>query len=433
MDPAVIGLICLGLFFVLVFFGMPIGFSFAIAGFIGFIALRNLDQALKLLGLIPYSWASGFMLVVIPLFVLMGQFAYHSGISGDLYAAGYKWVGNKPGGLALATQLACTGFAACTGSSLASAATMGIVAIPEMKKYQYSPKLSTACVAAGGTLGILIPPSIIFIIYGLITETSIGRLFIAGIIPGVLLSLSFLVLIYLMCFRNPKLGPRGPDFTWKEKLQSLWGVWGMLVLFLLVIGGIYFGIFTPTEAGAIGASGAMLITVIRRRLTWKNLITTLKGTVQTTAMIFMIIIGAQIFNTFLALSGVPGTISEWIANLALSPHAILVLILLIYIPLGMVMDALPMILLTLPTLFPVVVDLWFHPIHFGVLVVLMCELANISPPMGMNLYIVKGVAKEVPLEQIVVGIIPFAVLMLVFIAILVTFPQISLYLPGLMM
>ena len=432
MDPAVIGLICLGLFFVLVFFGMPIGFSFAIAGFIGFIALRNLDQALKLLGLIPYSWASGFMLVVIPLFVLMGQFAYHSGISGDLYAAGYKWVGKKPGGLALATQLACTGFAACTGSSLASAATMGIVAIPEMKKYQYSPKLSTACVAAGGTLGILIPPSIIFIIYGLITETSIGRLFIAGIIPGVLLSLFFLVLIYLMCLRNPKLGPKGPDFTWKEKLKSLWGVWGMLVLFVLVIGGIYFGIFTPTEAGAVGASGAMLITVIRRRLTWNNLITTLKGTVQTTAMIFMIVIGAQIFNTFLALSGVPGTISEWIANLALSPHAILVLILLIYIPLGMVMDALPMILLTLPTLFPVVVDLGFHPIHFGVLVVLMCELANISPPMGMNLYIVKGVAKEVPLEQIVAGIIPFAVLMLVFIAILVTFPQISLYLPGLM-
>lgn len=432
MDPAFIGLVSLGLFFLLVFSGMPIGFSFAVVGFIGFVVLRNLDQALNLLGLIPYSWASGYMLVVIPLFVLMGQFAYHSGISGDLYAAGYKWVGKRPGGLALATQLACTGFAACTGSSLASAATMGIVAIPEMDKYKYNPRISTACVAAGGTLGILIPPSIIFIVYGLITETSIGRLFVAGIIPGILLSFLFLLLIYFMCLRNPELGPAGPDYTWKEKLKSLWGVWGMLALFCLVIGGIYFGIFTPTEAGAIGAFGAMVITLIRRKLTWKALISTLKGTVQTTAMIFMIVIGAQIFNSFLALSGVPGTVSDWIANLALPPHAILSLILLIYVPLGMVMDALPMILLTLPTLFPVITELGFHPIHFGVLVVLMCELANISPPMGMNLYIVKGVANNVRIEQIIAGVIPFAVVMILFIVVLVVFPQLSLFLPGLM-
>jgi C4-dicarboxylate transporter DctM subunit len=432
LEPAIIGLICLGLFFILVFFGMPIGFSFAIAGFIGMIVLRNLGQALHLLGLTPYSWASSYVLVVLPLFVLMGQFAYQSGISGDLYEVSYKWVGQKPGGLALATQLACTGFAACTGSSLASAATMAIVALPEMEKYHYSPKLSTGCIAAGGTLGILIPPSVIFIIYGLITETSIAKLFMAGIIPGLLLSFFFLSLIYLMCLKNPKLGPKGPSFTWKQRLGAVWKVWGMFTLFVLVIGGIYLGIFTSTEAAAIGALGAFLITSVRRKLTWKNLIDSLKSTVQTTAMIFMIVIGCQIFNTFLALSGVPSMISELVATLALPPHAILALILFIYIPLGMVMDSLPMILLTLPTLFPVVQNLGFDSIHFGVLIVIMCELANISPPMGMNLYIVKGVARDIPITQIVAGIVPFSIVMIAFVALLIIFPQISLYLPGLM-
>ena len=432
MDPIFVGIGCLCLFFVLVFIGMPVGYTFASVGFLGFIAIRNFDQALKLLGYIPYSWASGYMLVVIPLFILMGQFAFYSGISAELYRAAYAWLGRKPGGIALATQLACTGFAACTGSSLASAATMGVVAIPEMKRYNYDSKLSTATVVAGGTLGILIPPSIIFIIYGLITETSIGKLFVAGIIPGFLLSLSFMLLIYFMCLRNPKLGPRGRAFTWKEKFKSIWGVWGMLVLFFLTIGGIYLGIFTPTEAGAIGAFGAFLIILIRGQLTLKTLTLTLKSTVQTTAMIFMIVIGAQIFNTFLALTGTPTMIADWIAGLPFSPYIILTIILLLYIPLGMVMDSLPMILLTLPTLFPVVVNLGFDPILFGVLVVLMSGLANMSPPMGMNLYIVKGVAPEVPIGKIIMGVIPFAVVMMLVVVLLIVFPQISLFLPSLM-
>jgi tripartite ATP-independent transporter DctM subunit len=432
VDPIFVGIGCLCLFFVLVFIGMPVGYTFASVGFLGFIAIRNFDQALKLLGYIPYSWASGYMLVVIPLFILMGQFAFYSGISAELYRAAYAWLGRKPGGIALATQLACTGFAACTGSSLASAATMGVVAIPEMKRYHYDSKLSTATVVAGGTLGILIPPSIIFIIYGLITETSIGKLFVAGIIPGFLLSLSFMLLIYFMCLRNPKLGPRGEAFTWKEKFKSIWGVWGMLVLFFLTIGGIYLGIFTPTEAGAIGAFGAFLIILIRGQLTLKTLTLTLKSTVQTTAMIFMIVIGAQIFNTFLTLTGTPTMIADWIAGLPFSPYAILTIILLLYIPLGMVMDSLPMILLTLPTLFPVVVNLGFDPILFGVLVVLMSGLANMSPPMGMNLYIVKGVAPEVPIGKIIMGVIPFAVVMMLVVVLLIVFPQISLFLPSLM-
>ncbi len=432
LAPVTIGILSLGLFFLLVALGMPIGFTFATVGFLGFALVRNLDAALNLLAAVPYTWGSTYTMIVIPLFVLMGQFAFHSGISGDLYTAAYKWVGRRPGGLALATNLACTGFAACTGSSLASAATMGIIAIPEMKKFNYHPRLATGCVAAGGTLGILIPPSVIFIIYGVLTGTSIGKLFIAGILPGALLSLFFSGLIYGMCRRNPALGPRGPLFSWREKVASLRGVGGVLFLFVLVIGGIYGGIFTPTEAGATGALGGFLILLLRGRMTVGVLISSLRDTVRTTAMIFMILIGAQIFNGFLALSGIPVIIARWIGTLSVPPHAILSVILALYIPLGMIMDALPMILLTLPTIFPIITRLGFDPVYFGVLVCVMCELANISPPMGMNLYIIRGVAKDVRLEEIIMGAFPFMIVMLICVAILVPFPQISLFLPGLM-
>lgn len=432
MDPFILGIICLVLFFMLVAVGMPIAFCFATVGLIGFALTRTLDQALSVLGGTPYVWGSNFVLVVIPLFVLMGQFAFHSGISGDLYNAGYKWIGRQPGGIALATTLACTGFAACTGSSLASAATMGTIAIPEMKKFSYSPRLATGSVAAGGTLGILIPPSTIFIIYGFMTETSIGKLFIAGILPGILLSLLFMALIYVMCRRNPQFGPRGPSSPWREKLTSLRGVWGMLALFILVIGGIYTGIFTPTEAGATGAFGAFVIILARRRMTWSIFISTARDTVRTTAMIFMLLIGAQIFNTYLAVSGLPAMVARGIGGLPVSPYVILVIILAVYIPLGMVMDSLPMILLTLPTFTPVVAGLGFDLVWFGVLLCVMCELANITPPMGMNLYIVKGVARDVPLEEIIWGVLPFAIVMILCVIILAAFPQISLFLPSLM-
>jgi tripartite ATP-independent transporter DctM subunit len=309
---------------------------------------------------------------------------------------------------------------------------MGTLSIPEMKRFHYDPRLATGCVAAGGTLGVLVPPSIIFILYGLLTESSIGQLFIAGILPGLLLSLLFLALIYVMCRLNPLFGPPGPSFSWKERFKSLGGVWGMLGLFVLVIGGIYAGIFTPTEAGAIGAFGAFIISIVRRRLTWAIIIAVIRDTVRTTGMIFMILIGAQIFNTFLALSGIPAMIAQGIGSLPFPPLAILMIVLTVYIPLGMVMDSLPMILLTLPTIFPIIANLGFNPIWFGVLVCVMCELANISPPMGMNLYIVRGVARDVPLETIILGIVPFAIMMMVCLAILIAFPQISLFLPSLM-
>ncbi|MBW2608857.1 MAG: TRAP transporter large permease [Deltaproteobacteria bacterium] len=433
MEPVTVGIICLCLFFLFIFIGMPIGFAFLTIGFFGFVLVRTFDSACYLLGSVPYTWGSTYQMVVIPLFILMGQFAFQSGISKDLYESAYKWVGGKPGGIALATTVACTLFAACTGSSLASAATMGTIAMPEMKKFKYSMRLATGCVAAGGTLGILIPPSVVFIVYGFLTGSSIGKLFIAGIIPGILIALIFLTLIYVRCRINPDIGPRGPSSTWKEKIRSLLGVWGMLALFILIIGGLYLGVFTPSEAGAIGASGAFIIMVFKGRLTWLGLSSSLVGTIKTTAMIFMILIGAQVFNGFLTLSGIPAMIAAAMGNLPVPNHVVLIIILLVYIPLGMMMDGLPMILLTLPTLFPIVVDLGFDPIWFGVLTCVMCELSNITPPMGMNLYIIKGVSGgQVSIQEVIMGAIPFSIALLICLAILVTVPQISLFLPGLM-
>ena len=412
---------------------MPIGFAFITIGFLGFGLVRSFDSAFYLLGSVPYTWGSTYSMVVIPLFVLMGQFAFQSGISQDLYDTAYKWIGGQPGGIALATTAACALFAACTGSSLASAATMGTIAMPELRRFNYSTRLATGCVAAGGTLGILIPPSVVFIVYGILTGASIGKLFIAGILPGILITLSFLTLIYARCVLNPKIGPRGPSFQWKERYKSLLGVGGMLGLFILIIGGLYFGVFTPTEAGAMGAFGAFIAMAVKGRLTWPAFVSSVLGTIRTTGMIFMILIGAQVFNGFLTLSGIPAKIALAMGNLPVPGLVVLIIILLIYIPLGMMMDGLPMILLTLPTLFPIVVDLGFDPIWFGVLICVMCELANITPPMGMNLYIIKGVSgDQTSIQEVVVGAIPFTIALLICLAILVAVPQISLFLPGLM-
>jgi tripartite ATP-independent transporter DctM subunit len=328
--------------------------------------------------------------------------------------------------LAVATTLACTGFAACTGTSLAAGATMGTIAFPEMRRFKYDSRLATGCIGAGGTLGILIPPSIFFIIYGFITQQPIGSLFIAGILPGLMLSAMFVALILVMCTRNPKLGPRGEAFTWKEKMTSLTGVWGVIALFILVIGGLYLGIFAPSEAGAIGALGSFAIALFRRTKIPK-LFQALTDSLRLTCMVLTITIGAMIFNVFVTISGVPAIFAEWITGLPVSPHMILILILLMYIPLGMVMDVMAMILLTVPIVFPIVTGLGFDPIWFGVLIVVMCELANITPPVGMTVYVVHGVT-GVPLEQVFRGTIPFVIVMIIGLAILVTFPDISLFL-----
>jgi C4-dicarboxylate transporter DctM subunit len=431
VSPLFIGIASLAVFLFLAMIGMPIGFSFATVGFIGIIFLRGLDPALSILGSMPYTWASNYNLVAVPLFILMGQFAYHSKISAELYDTAYKWVGKLPGGLALTTTLACTGFAACTGTSLASAATMGTIAIPEMKKNNYDPRLATGCVAAGGTLGILIPPSVIFIIYGVMTYTSIGKLFIAGILPGLMLSSLFLLLIYFMCKRNPTLGPPGPSFPLKERLVSLMRISGALVLFAIVIGGLYIGAFSPSEAGGVGAFGAFILLIVKRRLSGRNLANALRDSARTACFSFTILIGAMIFGSFLTISGLPAELTKWIVSLPVSRYLILILILLMYVPLGAIMDSLPMVLLTLPVVYPVIDTLGFNPVWFGVLLVLMAEMSLISPPVGINAYIVQGVAQDVPLEEVFRGAMPFIVVMAIGVAILTAFPQISLFLPNL--
>ena len=427
MSPFMIFIVGIAVFLILVFVGMPIAFAFAIVGFVGVLLITGVRPGLAMLGAAPWQWAAKSDLIVVPLFVLMGQFAFYSGISRDLFVAANRWFGRLPGGLALATNLACTAFAACTGSSVASGATMGIIAYPEMKRYNYDDRLATGIICAGGSLGVLIPPSIVFIIYGFLTNQSIGVLFIAGILPGLLLSSTFLILIFVMCLRNPKLGPRGESFSWGERVKSLRGVWGMLLLFLLVIGGLYFGVFAPSEAGAVGAFGAFL-TCLFKRTKVSMLIKALKESLQITCFTMTILIGAMIFSVFVTVSGFPSVFSGWINSLSVPPLAILILILLIYIALGTAMDELAMVLLTIPTIFPIIKGLGFDPIWFGVVIVLIFEMAIMTPPVGMVVYVVSGVTK-VRAEDIFRGCWPFFFAMLVTLAILIAFPEIALFLP----
>ncbi len=427
MSPLLIGFLAVGAFLLLSFLGLPLGFSFALVGFVGTVLIKGLMPALNLLGGNPYSQVASFVLCAVPLFVLMGQFAFYSGISRNLFDSAYKIMAKLPGGLALATMAACTAFAACTGSSVASAATMGTIAYPDMKRYNYSPRLATATIAAGGTLGILIPPSTIFIILGIITETSIGALLIAGIFPGLLLSGLFILLILGMCKRNPELGPPGESFPLKEKIYSLTSIWGMLGLFILVIGGLYIGIFSPSEAGCIGAFGAFVLALIKR-ISLSAFLATLRDSAQITCYILFILIGASIFNIFLGIAGVPAAISNWIVSLPIPPIGIVICMLLLYIPLGMFLDTLGMILLTVPIFFPVIVQLGFDPVWFGVLICMMAELGMVTPPVAINVYIVQGVTK-VPMEEIFRGIFPFVIMYLIAIGLIVAFPEISLFLP----
>ncbi len=428
MSTVEIGALGIFAFLLLLSLGMPIALSFATSGILGIIFIQGLAPGLNLLGQAFYTWTSSYVLCTIPLFVLMGQFAYRSGISGDLYVAAYRWIGRLPGGLALATNVACTGFAACTGSSVASAATMTVIAYPEMEKANYDPRLSVGCIAAGGTLGILIPPSTIFIVYGIITETSINELFIAGIIPGLFISALFCGVILYLCKRNPDLGPPGESFSWKEKFSSLKGVCWMLALFILVIGGLYVGIFAPSEAGTIGAFGAFIIALVKGGLTRSVFLATLKETVQFTSFALFILIGAMIFSNFLTLSGLPEALTSWITGLPVSPLVILSLILLLYIPLGAIMEPLDTILLTIPIVFPIIVKLGFDPVWFGVLIVILSELSLITPPVAMNLYVLQGITK-LPLQVVSRGIVPFLLALTFGLIVLILFPEISLFLP----
>ncbi len=432
MDPTVAAIVIMSLLFVLLAIGMPIGFAMAGAGFLGSLLMIDLDAALALLGQTAYETPITYDLSVVPLFVLMGYFATSSGLSEGLYRACYTWLGHRRGGLALATIGGCGAFAAICGSSLATAATMSQVALPEMQRYHYDVRLATGSIAAGGTIGILIPPSVILVLYGILTETSISELFLAGIVPGILTVFFFMITVSIVTRVNPELGPRGEATSALDKLKAFKDVWGTVLLFLLVIGGIYLGVFSPTEAAGIGAMGALALAALARRMTPTIFLGCLLDTVKTSAMIFTILIGAIMFNNFLILSAVPDALGEWIESLPLGPHGILVIILLIYLVLGCALDSLAMILLTIPIFFPVVQNLGFDPVWFGVIIVMVVELGLISPPIGMNVFIIKGMAPEVPLGHIYVGVLPFVVAEILLIAILVSLPELALWLPGTM-
>ena len=430
MSSEIIGLIGILCLFALLAGRMYIGMAMMVVGLIGSAFLIGWGPAVDLLGLLPMNESKSYNLSVIPLFILMGQFAFISGISTDIYRTVYNWMGHLRGGLAMATILACAFFAAVSGSSLATGATMGMVAIPEMLKYEYDPRLATGCVAAGGTLGILIPPSIGFVIYGILTEQSIGKLLMAGLLPGILLSGLFILAIMIQCMLKPTMGPPGPTASWLVRIKSLSGTWGMLLLFTVVIGGIYIGIFTPTEAAGIGAFGALCIALIKRKLTLAGFAQCLSETGKMTAFIFLIIIGASVFSYFLALTGLPTTLSEFITGLPLPRELILLAIILAYMVLGCVMEVYSIMILTLPIIFPIIQALQFDPIWFGVIMVIVLEIGLITPPIGLNVFVLKGAAPGIKVETIFKGIWPFFGAAIVAMALIALFPQIALFIPS---
>jgi C4-dicarboxylate transporter DctM subunit len=433
MSPIVIGVICILLLFLFMALEMNVGLAMALSAFLGLIYLMGMSQALHVLGNAPFRTAAAYTMSVIPLFVLMGSLSLYAGVSEDLYSTTYKFFGHLPGGLAMATTVACAGFAATCGSSVATAVTIGSIALPEMKKYNYAPSLAAGSLAAGGTLGILIPPSIGFILYSMLTDESIGKLFIAGIVPGILLTGLFVLTIYLQVRRNLRLGPPGPRASLREKIASMKGIGGALALFILVIGGLYGGIFTPTEAGGVGAFGSFLLMAIRGKLNLKNLIHVLMDTGKVTAMCFIILTGANVFGYFMAVTRIPAELAKLAVALPLHPILVVIFILIIYLFLGCVVDAIAMIVLTVPIFYPVILELGFDAIWFGVITVIVMEMALITPPVGMNVFAIAGVSSDIPLYKIFQGILPFLAAIVLLVAALITIPQIATFLPNLMM
>ena len=433
MNALTIGGIGVGILLLLMLIRMPIAFVFTLVGFAGFSYMVNTNAAFNLLALDFFETFSAYHLTVIPLFILMGQIAFQAGISEKLYQTGYKIFGRVRGGLAIGTILACALFAACCGSSPASVATMGSVALPEMRRYKYGDQLAAGCIAAGGSLGILIPPSVILIIYGILTEQSIAKLFIAGIVPGIVLAAFFMAAIYVVTLIRPELGPRGEATTLKEKLRGIvGGVGEAIAIFILIIGGLFFGFFTPSEAGAIGVLGMLVIALFRRKLTWKMFSEALGETLKISAMIFLIIAGATVFGHFLATTRLPFTVATLVVGLELPRALIMFMIILVYLVGGCFMDAMALILLTIPIFFPVSQALGYDPIWFGIMIVLVVEMACITPPVGINVYVMKGVAKDIPLETIFRGIAPFLIVEAILVILLIFVPEIALFLPSLM-
>ncbi len=431
MSSLTTGLLGLAAFMLLLILRMPIAYAMALVGFVGFSFLTSVSSGFSMVAKEIYNTFSSYSLSVIVMFIWMGFLAYYSGIGTRLYVFAYKLIGHWPGGLAIATQIACGIFGAICGSNTATAATMGAIALPEMKKYHYDMSLATASIAAGGVLGVLIPPSVIFIVYGMATEQSIGKLFMAGIIPGIMLMFFYIITIWILTLRKPALGPPGPRASRQERFKSLrGGLAEVLFIFALSMGGLFAGWFTPTEAGAVGAAGVLLVALLGKNLDAEGFKKSLFDATRTTAMIMLMIAGAMIFGRFMAISRVPFELASWAGSLPLPPVGVLAIILLIYLILGCFIDALALVLLTIPIFYPVVVNtLAYDPLWFGVIMVMVVAMGVITPPVGMNVYVIKGVAPEIPIELIFQGIWPFLIALIICLIVLIAFPVLATALP----
>jgi C4-dicarboxylate transporter, DctM subunit len=429
MDRDLVALLGFLGMFALMALRVPIGVSMGIVGVLGFGALSGLKPALNLLGNVPLSVLSDYNLLVIPMFILMGAFASHSGMSRELFDAGRAWLGHRRGGLAYAGIAACGGFAAINGSSVATAATMSQVALPEMRKAGYDPGFSAGLIAAGGTLGIMIPPSTIFVLYGIMTEVDIAKLFAAGVVPGLLGILFYAVLVQWVARRDPQHLPAGPRVGFGERLASLKNLWAVIALFLFVIGGIYGGLFTVQEASGVGAFGTLVIGILRGRLRWPQIRSALIDSLRVSSAIMMIVVGAFLFGYFLTITQFTQNAVDWLVNLPVGAYGVLALVMAGYFLLGAVMDELAMILLTVPIVFPAMTQLGFDPVWFGVIIVMAVSFGMICPPVGMNVFVISSIARDIPLARIYRGTMPFIAVDLVRLVLLCAFPAIALWLP----
>tara|TARA_R110000868_G_scaffold266660_1_gene525962 strand:- start:1259 stop:2551 length:1293 start_codon:yes stop_codon:yes gene_type:complete len=429
MEAVAIGFVAL---FILLFLQVPIAFGMAIVGTIGFGHIIGYGPALKSIGNTATDMVMVYDFSVLPLFILMGNFVARSGISHDLYETSHAWLGHRRGGLAMATIVACGGFSAVCGSSLATVATMSKVALPPMLKFGYDERLATGSIAAGGTLGILIPPSVALVFYGIMTETDIGQLFAAGVIPGVLGIVLYAGAVAVITRINPEMGPPGERIPWKARIRSLRGIWGMVLLFLIVMGGIYGGVFTPTEAAGIGAFGAFVIALLRRRLTVRITLDALADTGRTTAMLLALLIGSLLFANFINVARVPNEIADWFASIQVSPLTVVVICIAIYIVLGCILESISMMLLTVPVFYPVMQSLGVDLVWFGIVVVVVIEISLITPPIGLNVFVLKSMLPDIALTKIFRGVLPFIAADIVRIALIVLIPGLSLFLPRLM-
>ncbi|HWA23774.1 MAG TPA: TRAP transporter large permease [Caulobacterales bacterium] len=432
MTPELIGGLGVIALLVLLMAGVRIGMALGVVGMVGLAVLISPEAALIKAGVIAFDLASRYELGVLPLFLFMAHLCFAAGASRDFYDASAKFLGHRPGGLALASIGACAGFGAISGSSLATVATIGLVALPEMRRQNYSPALATGAIAAGGSIGSLVPPSAALIVFGILAEQSIGRLFTAAIIPAITQALFYMAVILIVCTIKPSMGPASPRAPWSERFASLGRLWDISLLILLVIGGIALGWFSPTEAASVGGVGALLLCARRGKLTLDAVITAIKETLRTTGMIYVVIIGAIVFSTFIAAAGIAANVAELISSLHAPPLAVVAIMVLIILALGMFLDGLALMTLTIPIFLPITESMGLSSIWFGVVLVRAMEIGFVHPPVGMNVYIIHSLAKDIPLMTIFKGIVPFLISDLIHLTLLVLFPAIILYLPSLL-